>query len=194
MTDHLPVYRRIVRREMHSPRSTPAIALAVAIVLVAAWVGTESVLHYLGRPALLVDPVDAFDAAIALPTAVTAPALIGTGVVLALLGLALVLLAVTPGRRASHHGRTGRTAVIVGNRAIASALARRAARAAGVGNDQVVVSVARRVAEVRVSRSSGWPVDEQAVAAAVQLEIAALDVSPALRSTVVVERHGVVGA
>lgn len=194
MSDSQKAYRRIVRREMHSPRSTLAIVLAVAGVLVAAWIGTESVLLYLGRPALLVDPVVALEAAIALPTTVTAAALIAAGSVVALIGLALVLVAVLPGRRASHQGRTGRTAVVIGNRAIASVLARRAARAAGVGPDQVVVSVSRRVAEVRVSRSSGWTVDEPSVAAAVERELDRLDVSPALRSSIVVERHGVVGA
>lgn len=194
MSDHQSDYRRIVRREMHSPRSTLAIALAVAGVLVAAWIGTESVLYYLGRPALLVDPVVALDQAIALPSTVQPAALIAAGAVVALLGLALVLFAVTPGRRANHQGRTGRTALVIDNRAIASALARRAAQAAGVGADQVVVSVSRRVAEVRVSRSSGWPVDESAVAEAVRLELDRLDVTPALRPTVVVERHGVVGA
>jgi hypothetical protein len=187
-------YRRIVRREMHSPRSATAIALAAVAILLAAWVGTESVLRYLGRPALLVDPVDALDAAVALPATVAVAGLVAAGAVVALVGLALVLVAVLPGRRATHQGRTGRTALVVGNRAIASVLARRAARAAGVGPDQVVVSVARRVAEVRVSRSSGWPVDAKAVADAVELELARLDMAPALRATVVVERHGVVGA
>ena len=194
MTDHHLAYRRIVRRETHSPRSTPAIALAVLAIVVLAWAGTESVLLALGRPALIADPISAIDAAIALPNSVSVAVLIAAGAVVAVVGLALVILAVLPGRRASHRGRTGRTALVVGNRAIASALARRASRAAGVAPDQVVVSVARRVAEVRISRSSGWPVDESAVAVAVELELARLDVSPALRAKIVVERHGVVGA
>jgi len=192
--DRSAVYRRIVRRETHSPRSTPAIALAVAGILVAGWVGTESVLRFAGRPALLVDPADAVASAIALPESVDTAVLVASAAVVALIGLALVLVAVLPGRRANHVGRTGRTALVVDNRAIASALARTAARAAGVGADQVVVSVARRVTEVRVSRSSGWPVDESSVTAAVTAELARLDLAPSISPRVIVERRGVVGA
>jgi hypothetical protein len=187
-------YRRISRRETHSPRSGAAILLAVVIVLVAAWLATEVVLALLGQPALLVVPGDAVDAAIALPTSVDAPLLIAAGAVVAVIGLALILVGVLPGRRANHAGRTGRTALVIDNRAIASALARRAARAANVDPDQVVATVSHRLAEVRVRRTSGWAIDTAAVEAAVDNEIERLDVSPALRSRVVVESKGVVGA
>jgi hypothetical protein len=188
------LYRRIVRRETHSPRSTPAIVLAVVATAVVAWVGTECVLRFAGQPALLVDPADAVAAAVALPASVETAVLVASGAVVGLIGLVLVLVAVLPGRRANHVGHTGRTALVVDNRAIASALARTAARAAGVGADQVVVSVARRVAEVRVSRSSGWPVDESSVTAAVTAELARLDLAPSISPRVIVERRGVVGA
>jgi len=194
IADRSGVYRRIVRRETHSPRSTPAIALAVAGILVAAWVGTECVLRFAARPALLVDPADAVAAAVALPGTVDVPVLVAAAAVVVLIGLALVLVALLPGRRANHVGRTTRTALVVDNRATASALARVAAHAAGVAADQVVVSVARRVAEVRVTRSSGWPVDESSVTAAVTAELARLDLAPAVSPRLVVERRGVVGA
>ena len=187
-------YRRIVRRETHSPRSGFAILLAVLLVLVAAWLVTETVLDLIGAPALLLAPGALVDGALALPAAVLPSGLIAAGVAVALLGLVCVLVALLPGRRPRHHGESARTALVVDNRAIASALARRAARAAGIDADNVVVSVGHRVAEVRLSRSSGWSIDTEAVETAVSAELKRLDLKPALRAAVVVDSRGVVGA
>jgi hypothetical protein len=193
-TDNSAAYRRIVRRETHSPRSGFAILLAVLVLLVAAWLVTETVLVLVGAPPLLSTPGALVDGALALPTAVLPAALVTAGIVVAALGLVCVLVAVLPGRRPRHQGPTGRTALVVDDRAIASALARRAARAAGIDPDNVVVTVGRRAAEVRLSRSSGWAIDTEAVEAAVAHELKRLDLSPALRPTVAVETTGVVGA
>ncbi len=102
------VYRRIARRETHSTRSMPAIVLAVALILVLAWIGTEIVIALLGAPALLVAPVDMFTSAVNL---VEAPAGIvaAAGIVVAVIGLALVIVAVSPGRRARHLIESSRT-------------------------------------------------------------------------------------
>lgn len=50
------LYPRLVRRETHSSRSGSAIVLAVLLILLFAWLGTEAVLAVLGQPALLVAP------------------------------------------------------------------------------------------------------------------------------------------
>jgi hypothetical protein len=192
--DNSGAYRRIVRRETHSPRSGFAIALAVILLLVAAWLVTETVLVLVGAPPLLSTPGALVDSALALPTAVLPAALVAVGAVVAVLGLVCVLVALLPGRRPRHHGETARTALVVDNRAIASALARRAARAAGIDPDNVVVSVGHRTALVRLSRSSGWSIDTDAVDAAVANELKRLNLSPALRSSVTVDTRGVVGA
>ena len=70
-------YRRIGRRETHSPRSLLAIVLAVLLIVTLAWVGTEIVIALLGAPALLVAPVDMFTATMNLtdaPTTIVATA------------------------------------------------------------------------------------------------------------------------
>lgn len=193
-TDNSAAYRRIVRRETHSPRSGFAILLAVLVLLVAAWLVAETVLVLVGAAPLLSTPGALVDGALALPTAVLPSALVTAGIVVAAIGLVCVLVAVLPGRRPRHQGPTGRTALVVDDRAIASALARRAARAAGIDPDNVVVTVGRRAAEVRLRRSSGWAIDTEAVEAAVAHELKRLDLSPALRPTVAVETTGVVGA
>jgi hypothetical protein len=193
-TDNSAAYRRIVRRETHSPRSGFAILLAVLVLLVAAWLVSETVLVLVGAAPLLATPGSLVDSALALPTAVLPAALVTAGIVVALIGVVCVLVAVLPGRRPRHQGPITRTALVVDDRAIASALARRAARAAGIDPDNVVVSVGRRYAEVRLSRSSGWTIDTEAVEAAVANELKRLEMSPTLRPTVVVDTRGVVGA
>jgi hypothetical protein len=187
-------YSRILRRETHSPRSALAISLAVVLILVLAWIGTESVLALLGQPALLVAPVDALAAALALPTAVLSGALLAAGIVTALVGLVLALLAILPGRRARHTAPVGRTAVVIDNTVIASALARTASRAANIDPDQVVVTVGHRTATVTVRPTSGFVVDKGAVTAAVDAQLAQLDLTPSVRATVVIDKKGVVGA
>lgn len=47
------LYRRIVRRETHSPRSGAATTVAVVLVLLLVWIGVESVLAVVGTASTL---------------------------------------------------------------------------------------------------------------------------------------------
>ncbi|HEY0258323.1 MAG TPA: hypothetical protein VGC18_00595 [Lacisediminihabitans sp.] len=194
MTSTPVLYRRILRRETHSPRAVVAMVLAVLLVLVAAWIGLESVLALLGVPPLLVSPAGVLASILALPVAVARPALTTAGVVVALIGLLLILYAVLPGRRANHHGEITRTAMVVDNRVIASVLARRASHAGDVDPDRVVASVGHRHAEVRIRPRSGWVLDREAIDEAVAAEILRLGLVPGLDHTVVIESAGTVEA
>ena len=49
MSTPTSLYSRISRRETHSPRSLLAIILAVLLIIVAAWIGTEIVLSLLAQ-------------------------------------------------------------------------------------------------------------------------------------------------
>lgn len=188
------LYRRILRRETHSSRSGLAIGLAILLVAVFAWVGVESVLAVLAQPALLVAPIDAFDAVVGVPENVAPAVIIASGALMAVVGLVLMLVAVLPGRRARHTAAVDRTAVVVDDTAIASALARTASHHANIDPDQVVVSVGRRTAEVFVRPTSGFSVDKAEIVDAVQQQLDAFSLTPSLRSTVTIERKGIVGA
>ncbi len=120
------VYRRVIRRETHSPRSAAAIVIAALVVVAFAWAATEAVLLLLDRPSLLVAPSDALRALVRLDR-IDGPLLVAAGVPLVLIGAVLVVVAVTPGRRARHHRMTARSAIVVDDRVIASALAGAAA-------------------------------------------------------------------
>jgi len=142
----------------------------------------------------LVSPGEALLAANNLPTAVITPAIVGAGVVAAIVGLVFVAFAVLPGRRARHTGVVGRTAVVVDNAVIASALARTASNAANIDPDQVTVTIGHRTADVRVRPTSGFSVNEAAIVSAVEQQVDDLELTPTIRSNVTIERKGVVGA
>ncbi|ALD11771.1 DUF6286 domain-containing protein [Clavibacter capsici] len=185
-------YRRLVRRETHSSRSGIAVTLAVILILVLAWLGTEAVLQAVGAAPLLVAPSDAVTAAL---DAVSAPAgwLVAAGVVAALVGLVLVVVGLKPGRRGRRGASSARTAAVVDDRVIARSLARTASYAGGVSPEQVDVSVAHRTALVRLTPTSGRATDVHAVEEAVRAELAGYDYAPALTAKVTLAQEGKVG-
>lgn len=188
------LYRRILRRETHSSRSGLAISLAVVLVLVFAWIGVESVLAFLEQPALLVAPRDALAAVTGLAGDLAPAAIIAGGAAVAVIGFVVLLFALLPGRRARHTGEVSRTAAVVDNTVIASALARAASYSANIDPDQVVVTIGHRTAEVFVRPTSGFSIDKAEIEQAVRQQIETFALVPALRSTVTIERKGVVGA
>jgi hypothetical protein len=186
-------YRRVLRREMHSPRSGPAIAVSVVVIVLCAFVGAEIILSMLNQRALLAAPQDMLatlgtlgSAPVALP--------IGIGVILMIIGILLVIAALTPGRRARHQLVATRAAVVADNEVIASALARHAARAANAHPDNTLVSVSARRAIVRLTPTSGTPVQRDAVADAVREQLAAFELTTPVRYSVMIASSGKVGA
>jgi len=186
-------YTRIVRRETHSPRSTLAVILAVLVIVVAAWLITEIVLNLLGHPPLLSAPAQLAAGVTALPTFAT-DLMIGVGSVLALAGIILMIAAVTAGRRARHSLVGERSAVVVDNAVIASALARHAARAGAIDPDSTRVTVGHRRATVEITPTSGVPVDTAAIEAAVSTQLDSFGLRPVLAPRIIVHSHGKVGA
>ncbi|MGK9148495.1 hypothetical protein KXS11_12785 [Plantibacter flavus] len=185
------LYRRVVRRETHSPRSGLAITLAILLALVLAWLGTESVLAAIGQLPLLAAPEDIVTAVLTAATA-PAPLLVGAGVIGAIVGLVLVVLSLTPARLGRRGGASARTAAVVDDRVIAQSLARVAAHAADVDPSQVNVSVGARSALVEVTPTSGRSFQRREVEQAVDAEVASYDYRPSLRAKVRIAEHGVI--
>ena len=184
---------RIGRRELHSPRSAAAIAVAVVVILSCGWLGTEMVLLLLGQPALLATPAE-LAAGVASASNMSIPLLGAIAAGCALLGLVLLVVAVAPGRRARHLIDSERTVTVVDDEVIASAVARRAARVGGIDPDNTRVSVSRRLATVRLTPTSGRTVQRDAVQQAVRDQLHGLQLRPALETRVVVAAGGRVGA
>lgn len=184
---------RIVRRETHSPRSTAAVVTAAVLLLMIAWVATEAVLSLLELPPLLVSPRSMLTAVTALPDAPVALQL-GIAALAALIGVVLLCLAALPGRRARRRLAAANAIVVADDDMVASALARVAARTAGVAADAVSVSLGRRAATVRIVPVSGSRVDREAVRSAVVDAFGLAGPDRPIRVAVLVSTEGRVGS
>jgi len=186
------IYGRISRRELHSPRSVAAIAVAVVVILLCGLLGTEVVLLLIDQPALLATPAE-LAAGVASASTVPAPLLAAIAVGCALLALVLLVVAVAPGRRARHVIDSERTVTVVDDEVIASALAGRAARVGGVDPDSTQVSISRRLATVHLVPTSGQPVQPDSVQRAVRDQLDGLHLRPQLQTRIHVALGGKVG-
>ncbi|KQN41051.1 hypothetical protein [Frigoribacterium sp. Leaf44] len=189
------LYRRVLRRELHSSRSGSTIVVLVLLTLAVGYVGVEAVYAALGRPALLFSPVDVLAT---LTSSVdgggTSGLVLGAGVVAAIVGLVLIGLAVTAGRRGRHTIDDDRVAVVVDDRVIASSLARTARTSGRLSEQQVSAWVSRRRAQIDLTPSSGLAVDDGAVEAASRAELESVAYRPALSARVRTTDQGRLGA
>lgn len=191
-----PDMRRVVYRETHSTRAAVATVAAVLVMGLAGYGLLEAAVHAIGQPAWLIEPQLAAERIVALPAGIP-PLLLGaSGAVVAMVGLFFLLNAILPGRRARHvlSGTGASSAVVVDDEVIASALARSARLAANVTPEQVMVVVSRRQVIVNVRPTSGVPVAEAAVLAAVQDELSGMSLVPLPDVRVNISTVGVIGA
>lgn len=185
---------RVLARETSSSRAFAASIAAILVIGLCGYALLETAVRAVGQPPWLIDPQTAADRITALPAGV-APLLLGvTGAVVFAAGLFFFLNAVLPGRRARHVLADPRAAVVVDDEVIASALARRARLAANVTQEQVMVVVSRRQVLVNVRPTSGVPLREADVLAAVQAELRAMALSPMPEVRVNLASSGVIGA
>lgn len=191
-----PDMRRVLYRETHSTRAAVATVAAVLVMGLAGYGLLEAAVHAIGQPAWLIEPQLAAERIVALPAGIP-PLLLGaSGAVVAMVGLFFLLNAILPGRRARHvlSGTGASSAVVVDDEVIASALARSARLAANVTPEQVMVVVSRRQVIVNVRPTSGVPVAEAAVLAAVQDELSGMSLVPLPDVRVNISTVGVIGA
>jgi hypothetical protein len=168
------VERRIRHRSVHRSRSTAVAVTLVVLVLVAAWVGTESVLRAIGRPPLLADPQTAVDAALR-PDAAFVTIAEAVAVALVVIGVVLIVLALKPGHQHRSVIAHDRGAVIIDTRILASTAANAAGTAAGVPEGNASATARGRRTDVRVVPVTGVAVDESVVRDAVRDRLNALD-------------------
>jgi hypothetical protein len=186
--------RRILARETTFSRAGVSIIAAALVILFCGYALLESAVRAIGQPPWLIAPQTAAERIIALPQGIP-PLLLGAiGAVTLMAGLFFFLNAVLPGRRARHVLPDRRAGVVVDDEVIASALARRARLAANVTQEQVMVVVSQRQAVVNVRPTSGIPVSESAVLAAVQEELLHMAPAPMPEVRVNLASSGVIGA
>lgn len=186
--------RRILNRETRSSRAGMAGLAAVLVIAACVYALLESALRAIGQPPWLIDPQTAAERLTALPEGIS-PLLLGSlGGVVAMVGLIFFLNAVLPGRKSRHLLADPRAGVVVDDEVIASALARAARTAANITQEQVMVVVSLRQVVVNVRPTSGVPVHEEQILAAVEHELQKMAPSPMPAVRVNVATSGVIGA
>lgn len=183
----------VIRRETHASRAVPSTIAAVLVILASLYVMLEAALKALGQDPWLVGPEAAAGWIGSLPDGVSSSVLAAAGALIFLIGLFFFLAAVLPGRKARLSIPNERAAVVVDAEVLASSLARRARVAAGVTPEQVLVTIGRRLVEVQVRPTSGIPVSEQSVQAAVEDEFRRTDIEPVPEVRVAIAQSGVIG-
>lgn len=161
--DRAAVYRRLVRRETHSSRSAAAVVVAALIAV--------TLFVLLGLSVWAVFDAGFRDAAVTSITDTTAgldaeATLTVAGIAALILAVALLLIALAPGRRARHARMTDRIALVVDDGVLADAVADAVARQCALARSQVSTTMARRALTVRVTPTSGIDVDRNRVEAA----------------------------
>ncbi|MEZ2391184.1 hypothetical protein AB6813_16890 [bacterium RCC_150] len=189
-----PGLRRILKRETRSSRAGVSVVAAVLVIAACVYALFESALRAIGQPPWLIDPQTAAERITALPEGVS-PLLLGAlGGVVAMVGLIFFLNAILPGRRSRHLLAGRRAGVVVDDEVIASALAKAARTAANVTQEQVMVVVSQRLVVVNVRPTSGVPIEEGGILAAVEHELQQMAPSPMPSVRVNVATSGVIGA
>ena len=192
MSDRPGVYSRIQRREIHASRATPAIIVAVILILALAYLVVEIVLAAFGQKPLLASPALMVQDLAKLST-VAIVWLVVAGIVLAILGIILLVAALASGRRSRHVLHDDRAVVVIDNEVIASALVRTAADAGDIDPDRAVSSVSHRTAVVSVTPTSGVQLDKGQLTSALREQLQGWGLKPGLRPRVRV-KNGKVGA
>ncbi len=183
----------VLRRETRSPRSALAVVTAILVTAVSIYCLLEMLLAGLGQPTWLVDPISAAQWVADLPGPYSRLLMGAAGVLIALVGLIFLGQGLAPGRRARHTIAHPRVAVVVDDEVVASALARSARMAAAVTREQVMVVVSAKAVQVNIRPTSGIRLSEANIKAAVESELAAMDLNPSPTVTVKLADSGVIG-
>lgn len=184
-TEYEKLYRRLLRRETHDSRTTPAVFVATVAAVLAAGTITITVIALAapGTGETIGNSVmDALGNRLVLTVAAT---------LLLVLGAVAMSLALSPGRRTRHALITNRAGVVVESAGLAESIASTVARNCGLQRRQVRASVhRRRLVTVTVRPISGVPVDADAITEAARSTTSALGLR--LRPRVYVSDEGFV--
>lgn len=179
-----PAYRRIVRRESHSPRTVAAIIAAVALIAGLVYLGIETTLDAAGAGPLLATPGQLAAWAAALPTEEPRALVVGSAIAAVLIGGSFLALGIAPGRLARHEMAADGRVAVVDNGVIASALATHLSAEAGIPRDDITVGVAHRSVDVSVRPGFGDAPDPEPLRRIVEAEVEGYRLSPPVKTRV----------
>ncbi|MBO9625886.1 MAG: hypothetical protein J7484_05890 [Microbacterium sp.] len=169
MTEETAIYRRVLRRETHAPRTAPAVLVAGAAAVLAL-VGVGAVIWW----AVDVNVRGPIETAAGTTAGTPRALLVGAGAVAIVVAVLMLGAALLPGRRARHARTTDRVALVVDDGVLADAVADAVSADAGVDRRQVSVTLLRRGVRVTITPTSGVPVDKVSAAQAAERTVAAI--------------------
>ncbi|MBO0982199.1 hypothetical protein, partial [Microbacterium sp. SD291] len=180
-------YRRVLRRETHASRTVAAVVVASVITLLL--LATAAVAVWLLVDVSAREEVGSRFAA-AQPRGWDDVTLIVVGSIAVVLALLLIGLALLPGRRARRARIADRLALLIDDGVLADAVADAVAGDVGTAPWQVSATMARRAVIVRITPTSGVPVDRAVAAGAATDVLSGIGFPAAPR--VIVSPRGVV--
>ncbi|PQZ89054.1 hypothetical protein CQ018_16030 [Arthrobacter sp. MYb227] len=180
-------------RELTSGRSPAAIVLAVLVIVLCGYALFEASLKALGQEPLIATPETWWRWISTLPGESNLYALAAAGAVLTMLGLTFFIHGVRTGRLAKHSMQCEEAVLILDDQVLAAALARRTQVDAAVGQGQVLVIINRDRIEVQIRPTSGTPLSDDTVIAALENELEINSVVPLPKIKVKISANGVIG-
>lgn len=183
MTHENSVYRRLVRRETHAPRTAPAVVSALVLLMMMLAVSAAVVWWFLDSEA-------SSRAETWLESLAAQPWLQPVGAALILAAVIATGLAVLPGKRARHARIAGRIALVVDDGVLANSVVDRISERACLPRAQVSAKVGRSGVTVQITPTSGVAVDREAVQGAAEDAVTSLGFGSRVR--VFVADRGVV--
>ncbi|MFC6352526.1 hypothetical protein ACFP6B_01265 [Rothia nasimurium] len=168
------------------------VLLALLLIVLLIWLGTELVLAVLGLAPLLFSGEEIFSAFFSAPQLLSPALGIALGLLLALLGIFLLFLACAPGGLKRHSSRAGgRFAFLLDDKALAASLSAAIRKQTGLGRDQVVTRISPRQVVLTLTPTSGHRLDAQELTRLAQATLDSYALKPALEARVRIEKQGV---
>lgn len=183
-----PRVRYMARRETHSSRAIAAVFLSLLLLAGLIYLGTELVMSLLGYSPLLISPDDMLDNLAYLPERVIYPWLGVGGIVAALLGLWFLCKAVLPGSLNRHQLQSSRSAFVMDDAVLASAVSAEIRQTGNLAEGQVSTSVDRSTVEVEVTPNPGRPVDTEMLRSHLSAYVSDMNLTPTVRTKLNVVR------
>lgn len=187
-TTNGPYVSYMARRETHSSRALTAVILSVLLLAGLIYLLVEFVLDQLGYDPLLASPSTMLERLAYLPKSVIFPWLAVGGVVASLIGLVLLVKALAPGSLNRHQLDSSRSAIVIDDSVLASAVSARMRQVGNLSEGQVSTAIDRSTVEVFVKPNPGRPVDTEMLSRELNNYISTLHLTPTVRAKLNVER------
>lgn len=180
----------MTRRETHSSRAITSVVVATVTLALMVYLATEGILGILNKKPLLMSWSQMVDYVVKYPDPILPSALIIIAIILALIGLFLIAKALLPGPLGRHAIKDHRSAYIIDDAVIASAISRITREEAALGQGQVTTEVRQRLVRTMVTPTSGIPLSAEGIQQSLEPQLHSYHLKPEPKLTVAIRDTG----